>query len=167
MTHDLHMDGTQYNIALTCFFFPYALFMVPSNMILKIIKPSLWMTILMVLWGTVMTMHGLVQTYGQLCACRALLGLCETGFTPAASYLLTTWYCVSESVRKQMKKSTLTIHTAIRIPNKSCALLQFSDPCRRILRPSRVRHPAYGRHRRRGRLAVDVRYRKEHSLRES
>ncbi|CAK4032887.1 retrograde regulation 2 [Lecanosticta acicola] len=93
MTHDLHMTGTQYNIALTCFFFPYALFMVPSNMVLKVVKPSLWMAFLMICWGTVMTMHGLVKTWGQLCACRALLGLCETGFFPAASYLLTTWYC--------------------------------------------------------------------------
>ncbi|KAF2159993.1 hypothetical protein M409DRAFT_70716 [Zasmidium cellare ATCC 36951] len=78
MTKDLHMTGSHFNIALTVFFFPYALFMIPSNMVLK--------------KGTVMTMHGVVQSYGQLCAVRALLGLCEAGFTPAASYLLSCWY---------------------------------------------------------------------------
>lgn len=95
MTKDLHMTGSQFNIALTVFFFPYALFMIPSNMVLKKVKASTWLSFLMVCWGTCMTMHGVVQSYGQLCAVRALLGLCEAGFTPAASYLLSCWYAVS------------------------------------------------------------------------
>ncbi|KAK4615392.1 hypothetical protein CLAFUW4_10734 [Fulvia fulva] len=92
MTETLNMTGHQFNIALTVFFFPYALFMLPSNMVLKKLKASTWLAILMILWGTVMTMHGVVQTYGQLCAVRTLLGLCESGFTPAAQYLLSCWY---------------------------------------------------------------------------
>lgn len=97
MTETLNMTGHQFNIALTVFFFPYALFMLPSNMVLKKLKASTWLAILMILWGTVMTMHGVVQTYGQLCAVRTLLGLCESGFTPAAQYLLSCWYAVSQS----------------------------------------------------------------------
>ncbi|KXS94248.1 hypothetical protein AC578_8814 [Pseudocercospora eumusae] len=79
MNDDLHLTGTEYNLALTVFFFPYAIFEVPSNIVLKLIRPSLWMTILM--------------NHNHLYITRILLGLTESGFFPAASYLLTTWYC--------------------------------------------------------------------------
>jgi MFS family permease len=39
-----------------------------------------------------MTLTGIIQDYKGLYACRIFLGLTETGFFPAASYLLTTWY---------------------------------------------------------------------------
>jgi hypothetical protein len=34
--------STQYNIALTIFFVPYILFEIPSNIILKKLKPHVW-----------------------------------------------------------------------------------------------------------------------------
>jgi hypothetical protein len=40
MNEDLELTGSQYNIALTVFFFPYALFEVPSNIVLKLMRPS-------------------------------------------------------------------------------------------------------------------------------
>lgn len=36
MNEELELTGTQYNIALTVFFFPYAIFEVPSNIVLKV-----------------------------------------------------------------------------------------------------------------------------------
>jgi hypothetical protein len=42
MNKDLNLVGMQYNIALTVFFLPYALLEVPSNIILKMMRPSLW-----------------------------------------------------------------------------------------------------------------------------
>ena len=47
--------ATQYNLCLTIFFIPYALFEVPSNMVLKFLKPSVWVPIMMVVWGTIAT----------------------------------------------------------------------------------------------------------------
>jgi hypothetical protein len=47
LTKDLRLSGTQYNIALTMFFIPYALFEVPSNIILKILKPKIWIPMIM------------------------------------------------------------------------------------------------------------------------
>ncbi|KAF4450077.1 retrograde regulation 2 [Fusarium albosuccineum] len=93
MNVDLGLTGAQYNMALTVFFFPYAMFEVPSNVVLKLMRPSWWMTILVVTWGTVLTMQGIVKNYDQLIVTRVLLGLAESGFFPAATYLLTTWYC--------------------------------------------------------------------------
>jgi hypothetical protein len=51
LTEDLHLAGLQYNTAVTLFFPPYCLFEVPSNIVLKIIRPSLWLSILLFSWG--------------------------------------------------------------------------------------------------------------------
>ncbi|KXT16700.1 hypothetical protein AC579_5227 [Pseudocercospora musae] len=93
MTKTLKMTGHDYNIALTVFFFPYACFMIPSNMVLKKVRPATWMAFLMTGWGIAMMCHGWVQTKGQLIACRCIMGLFESGFFPAAAYLCTLWYC--------------------------------------------------------------------------
>ena len=39
---DLHINDTQYNLALTIFFFSYSVFEVPSNVFLKRLRPSIW-----------------------------------------------------------------------------------------------------------------------------
>jgi hypothetical protein len=54
MTKDLDMEDRnagRYNIALFIFFIPYILFEVPSNLVLKKIAPSTWLSLIMVLWG--------------------------------------------------------------------------------------------------------------------
>ena len=66
MEADLHMTDKQYLIALTVFFFPYALFELPSNVLLKKLRPSRWLSFLVLCFGIVMTMHGVVKNYGQL-----------------------------------------------------------------------------------------------------
>ena len=48
---DLGMKGNQYNIALFVFFIPYILFEVPSNLIIRKLSPSTWLSSIMVCWG--------------------------------------------------------------------------------------------------------------------
>ncbi|KAH6974573.1 putative MFS nicotinic acid transporter Tna1 [Ilyonectria sp. MPI-CAGE-AT-0026] len=90
---DLELTDKQYNICLMVFFFTYGLFEVPSNVVLKLMRPSWWIGIMMLAWGIVMTLQGIVQQYSHLIVTRTLLGLAEAGFFPASTYLLTTWYC--------------------------------------------------------------------------
>lgn len=52
---DLHLTPGQYNLCLTIFFIPYAFFEVPSNIVLKFLKPNVWITIMMVVWGVIIT----------------------------------------------------------------------------------------------------------------
>lgn len=47
----LNISGTEYNIALFIFFVPYILFEVPSNILLKKIAPSTWLSSIMFFWG--------------------------------------------------------------------------------------------------------------------
>ncbi|CAG9940277.1 unnamed protein product [Clonostachys rosea f. rosea IK726] len=92
MNTDLGLTGSQYNIALTVFFFPYALLEIPSNMVLKVVRPSIWIGAMMLAWGTVMTLMGIVKDFHGLTGARAALGAAEAGFFPASTYLLTIWY---------------------------------------------------------------------------
>lgn len=120
MNQDLGLTGPQYNMALTVFFFPYALFEVPSNIVLKMMRPSRWMTVLVITWGTVVTLQGLVQRYEHLIVTRVLLGTAEAGFFPAATYLLTTWYS-----RWQLQTRMAVFYSAAALAGSFSGLLAF------------------------------------------
>ncbi|KAL3488364.1 major facilitator superfamily domain-containing protein [Aspergillus germanicus] len=92
MDEDLDLDGTRYNTAVTVFFVTYSLFEVPSNIMLKLWRPSVWIAVICFSWGLVMTLMGLVNSYEGLVIARIFLGVAEAGFFPAAAYLLTLWY---------------------------------------------------------------------------
>ncbi|KAG5368926.1 putative transporter [Yarrowia sp. C11] len=93
---DLKLKGNEYNLCLTVFFFTYSAFEVPSNMLLKKLRPSIWLPLIMVCWGVVMTLMGLVKNYYGLLICRIFLGLTEAGLYPGVTYYLTLWYCRAE-----------------------------------------------------------------------
>ncbi|CAG8903779.1 unnamed protein product [Penicillium egyptiacum] len=66
---------------------------VPSNILLaKFKKPSVYLSILMLLWGIVVTLTGVVKNFSELCAVRVLLGIFESGFFPGAVWVITEWY---------------------------------------------------------------------------
>lgn len=84
--------GNGYAIALSVFFIGYIVVEVPSNLILKAVKPHRWIPIIMVAWSIVMTLMGLVQTAGGLQAARFFLGIAEGGLFPGINFMLTCWY---------------------------------------------------------------------------
>ena len=51
LEEDLHMTGNNYNVALLVFFVPYILLEVPSNILIKRITPSTWLSFIMLCWG--------------------------------------------------------------------------------------------------------------------
>lgn len=76
LLEDLNMSAVQYNIVLSIFFIPYILLEVPSNIVLKKFKrPSVYLGILVVSWGSVMTGTGFVKGFGGLMTVRVLLGM--------------------------------------------------------------------------------------------
>lgn len=76
------MTGNDYNVALLVFFVPYILFEIPSNLILKKVAPSTWLSLIMVLWGIATMGQGLVNNFEGLVAMRVLVGLFEAGLFP-------------------------------------------------------------------------------------
>ncbi len=82
LAKDLRLTGTQYNVALLIFFVPYILLEVPSNLILRKLAPSTWLSLLIFLWGVAAMCQGLVTSYAGLVACRFFLGVFEAGVFP-------------------------------------------------------------------------------------
>lgn len=85
---DLGMDPTslQYNTALAVFFFTYVAAEIPSNLAMKRLRPSVWIPILMVVWGICCTAMGFVNNFGGLVGARLALGLAEGGLFPGITY---------------------------------------------------------------------------------
>lgn len=54
---------------------------IPSNIVLKKVRPSYWLSFMMISWGIVMTLMGIVKNFGGMVACRVFLGLCEVSHT--------------------------------------------------------------------------------------
>jgi sugar phosphate permease len=98
---DLKLTGSQYNLCATVFFFTYCAFEIPSNLLLKRFRPSIWLPSIMVAWGTVMTLMGLVKSYHGLLVARIFLGIAEAGLYPGVAYYLTMWYCTEELALRQ------------------------------------------------------------------
>ncbi|CAI7569993.1 unnamed protein product [Penicillium glandicola] len=101
LKQDLNIvDGTKYNTALTIFFVPYIIFEIPSNILLKKLKPHVWLSGCMFMFGLVLLCQGLVQNWGGLMATRFFLGVFETGMFPGCFYLLGMWYTRSEAQKR-------------------------------------------------------------------
>ncbi|KAI2618362.1 MFS general substrate transporter [Hypoxylon sp. NC1633] len=97
LTDDLHLEvPKQYNETLTIFFISYALFEPLTNVLLKKMRPSIFIPIIMILWGASMTGMGFVYNYSGLMAARWFLGLAEAGLFPGVNYYLSCWYKRSE-----------------------------------------------------------------------
>ncbi|KAF8522743.1 putative MFS nicotinic acid transporter Tna1 [Hysterangium stoloniferum] len=86
----------QYDIALTIFFVSYAAFELPSNLVLKKLRPSRWLCFIMVSWAIIQILMGLVKNAKALYVARFLQGMFEAGLFPGLNFLLSTWYTRKE-----------------------------------------------------------------------
>ncbi|KAJ5663162.1 hypothetical protein N7507_003893 [Penicillium longicatenatum] len=92
LEEDLGLVGDQYQVAVSILFVTYCFFEVPSNLVIKKLKPSRYIATIAVLWGIIATLTGVVQNYGGLIACRVLLGVVEAGLFPGFLTYLTIFY---------------------------------------------------------------------------
>ncbi|GJN87585.1 hypothetical protein Rhopal_000540-T1 [Rhodotorula paludigena] len=93
---DLGMEGTDFNIAISVLFAGYIIGQIPSNAILARSRPSIYLSICVLVWGVVSLCTGFVQNFKQLIAVRVLLGFTESPYFPGALFLLSTWYTKRE-----------------------------------------------------------------------
>lgn len=93
---DLNMTNAQYNATLTIFFVSYSVFEPATNVLLKRLRPSIFIPLIMMAWGICMTCMGFVKNYHGLMAVRWFLGLSEAGLFPGVGYFLSCWYKRSE-----------------------------------------------------------------------
>ncbi|CAJ2507137.1 Uu.00g083230.m01.CDS01 [Anthostomella pinea] len=89
---EAHVTNYQFTIALMVFLVAYGLFEVPSNILLKKLRPSRWIAFLMFAWGALTMGLGGIRSYASLTVVRFLLGVFEAGLFPGLVYYLTFWY---------------------------------------------------------------------------
>lgn len=63
----------------------------PSNFLLKILRPSVWLTLITITFGILTCCHGLAQNFAGLLSLRLLLGAVEAGIFPAGNLILASW----------------------------------------------------------------------------
>ncbi|KAK4055978.1 hypothetical protein OIO90_002972 [Microbotryomycetes sp. JL221] len=97
LEEDLGLVGNQYQIALVVFFVGYVITEVPSNILLKLLRPTRFIPAIMLAWGTVMTLMGIVHNFEGLTAARFFLGITESALFPGICFYLTAWYKRTES----------------------------------------------------------------------
>lgn len=85
-----------YNLSLTVFFISYALLEPLTNVLLKKMRPSIFLPLIMIAWGIVGTTMGLVHNGTGLIVSRFFLGVAEAGLFPGVNYYLSCWYKRSE-----------------------------------------------------------------------
>jgi hypothetical protein len=91
MEHDLGIGAAAYGFGAGLFFIGYALFEVPSNMLLQKVGARIWLTRIMFTWGVVATCMAFIQNETHFYILRFLLGVAEAGFFPGVIYYFTRW----------------------------------------------------------------------------
>ncbi|KAL7893514.1 major facilitator superfamily domain-containing protein [Trichoderma sp. SZMC 28014] len=92
MVAELDLVGNRFNVALFIYYISYILLEVPSNMLIKRFRPSLYLSSLMFCWGIINMCMGFVHSYGALLGLRFLLGIFEAGLLPGIIYVTSQYY---------------------------------------------------------------------------
>ncbi|VVO15021.1 MFS transporter [Pseudomonas fluorescens] len=91
MEHDLGIGAAAYGFGAGLFFIGYALFEVPSNLLLQKVGARIWLTRIMLTWGLVAACMAFIQNETHFYILRFLLGVAEAGFFPGVIYYFTRW----------------------------------------------------------------------------
>lgn len=96
---DTGVSNAAYAFGAGIFFIGYALFEVPSNLIMHRVGARAWMCRIMVTWGLVSAGLMFVTSETSFYILRFLLGVAEAGFFPGVIYFLTKWFPVHARTR--------------------------------------------------------------------
>ncbi|MET7272412.1 MFS transporter [Streptomyces flaveolus] len=88
---DVGLSAAAFGLGAGIFFIAYALFEVPSNILMERFGPKVWLTRIMISWGVVATAMAFVDSVEMFYALRFLLGVAEAGFFPAVIYYFSRW----------------------------------------------------------------------------
>ncbi|GES59686.1 allantoate permease [Aspergillus terreus] len=93
LQEDLNMDYSQYATCLSILYVGYILMQVPSNIFInRIQRPSLYISVVMLIWGLISTLSGVATNFAGLVVIRFFLGFVEAAFLPGALMILSKWY---------------------------------------------------------------------------
>ncbi|KAI7833059.1 major facilitator superfamily domain-containing protein [Kickxella alabastrina] len=79
-------------VPLSIFYLSYLVFQVPSNIVLRHVRPSLWLAFLATGWSITSACGALAKNRGGIIAVRVFIGAFEAGFTSGVIAVFASWY---------------------------------------------------------------------------
>lgn len=118
MNKDLGLSAYVYGLGAGIFFFGYAFFEVPSNLVLQRVGARLWIARIMITWGIISGLMATVTGPVSFLVLRFLLGVAEAGFFPGIIFYLTHWF--PSAVRA---RAISILYVAIPVSNAVAAII--------------------------------------------
>ena len=89
---DRGVSAGAYALGAGIFFIGYALFEIPSNLVLNRVGAKFWLARIAITWGIVSAAFAFVQGPNSFIALRFLLGVTEAGLFPGVIMFLAAWF---------------------------------------------------------------------------
>ena len=118
MNKDLGFSAYLYGWGAGIFFLGYALFEVPSNLVLARVGARVWIARIMITWGIVSGLMAAVTGPASFLTLRFLLGVAEAGFFPGVVLYFTYWFPARYRARV-----IAALYLAVPISNAAAALI--------------------------------------------
>jgi ACS family tartrate transporter-like MFS transporter len=99
MNADLKFGAATFGFGAGIFFLGYALFEIPSNLILARVGARRWLARIAITWGLLTCAMLAVRTPTQFYVVRFVLGVAEAGLFPGVIYYLSRWFPESHRAR--------------------------------------------------------------------
>jgi len=112
MSHDLGFSDRVFGLGAGIFFIGYVLLEIPGALLVERWSARRWIARIMISWGIITALVGLVHTPRQFYIARFALGMAEAGFFPGVIVYLTHWFC-----RHDRTKAVAALMAAIPLSN--------------------------------------------------
>jgi len=108
MSRDLGFTDRVFGLGAGIFFIGYVALQIPGALLVQLWSARRCIAIIMVAWGSLTVLTGLVHTANQLYLARLVLGAAEAGFFPGVIVYLSHWF-----IREDRAKATGNFMAAI------------------------------------------------------
>ena len=99
MTRELGFSNDVFGFGSGIFFVGYVLLEIPGTLLVELWSARKWIARIMISWGLVAALTGMIHTPAQFYGARFLLGVAEAGFFPGVIVYLTHWYREEDRAR--------------------------------------------------------------------
>ncbi|MEI6713740.1 MAG: MFS transporter [Verrucomicrobiota bacterium] len=89
---DAHLNNAAYALGAGIFFIGYAVFEIPSNLMLHRVGAKIWLSRIMITWGLASAAMMFVRDEWSFYGLRFILGVSEAGFSPGVILFSTYWF---------------------------------------------------------------------------
>lgn len=93
---ELGFNPSEWSWSQSIFSYSYLIFEPTNTILLKKVRPSRWMFLLIFTWGVCACCEGTVENFQGMMCVRFAIGIAEAGFYPSVLYHMAFWYLPEE-----------------------------------------------------------------------